>query len=90
MKMDVYRLKNIVDQIDKHSKQLQTSFLKENNSSFDSIFNNYNSDKVLGELIFEALTDLVTVSKISWVLDRDEFKEWIDEIFDEFDEMEEI
>lgn len=77
-------IKDIIDQFDFDQKCMQTSFVKENGKVFNGIFNNY-GDRALGHAMYEVLKDMIAISKHSWKLDKDEWKDWVDEAFEELD-----
>ena len=63
---------------------LLSSFIKENGFQYSNIFDNC-GQKILGEAMYQTIKDLVLISKQSWNVDRDDFKDWIDEAFDEIE-----
>lgn len=83
--MDKFQLQDIIDKIETDSHKLQSKFLQENNHSFSSIFNNTQTDETLGELMYQTIKNVVMISKHSWDMDREDFKDWIDEVFNEIE-----
>ena len=84
--MKLEEIKNLEQQIRNNQNSLLSSLLAENGVSYSNIFDNCER-KVLGEAMYECLKDLVEISKVSWNMDRDNFKDWIDEAFEEVENI---
>lgn len=83
--MELAEIRTLEDKIRNHQNNLLSSFLAKNGFSYSNIFDNCGR-KALGEAMYQCLKDLVEISKTSWNISRDEFKDWIDEAFDELED----
>ena len=80
--MQLTDIQELEKQVRNNQESLLSSLLAQNGFSYSKIFDNC-GQKPLGEAMYQCLKDLVQISQTSWALDKDEFKAWVDEAFDE-------
>ena len=82
--MQLTDIRELEKQVRSNQESLLSSLLAQNHFSYSNIFDNC-GQKPLGRAMYLCLKDLVQISQTSWALDRDDFKAWIDEAFDEIE-----
>ena len=80
--MQITDIRELEKQVRDNQDSLLSSLLSQNGFSYSNYFQNC-GQKVLGEAMYQCLKDLVKISQVSWTLEKDDFKQWIDEAFDE-------